>query len=114
MSEQFIDKTTVVKTAEPLHLKLERFAKTSKVAITLNIDPNNPISMDQLMIDIAESNTKLAIEAFKTLAVEQLGAVLTDDNGEPVKTMTTKELASVKRGPKRKKKHGYAVRQKSA
>ena len=112
MSEQFIDKTTVVKTAEPLHLKLERFAKTSKVAITLNIDPNNP--MDQLMIDLAESNTKLAIEAFKTLAVEQLGAVLTDDNGEPVKTMTTKELASLKRGPKRRKKNGYAVRQKSS
>ncbi len=91
-----VDKTTVVKTAEPLHLKLERFAKTSKVAITLNIDPNNPISMDQLLIDVAESNVKLAIEAFKTLAVEQLGAVLTDDNGEPVTTLTSKELANLR------------------
>ena len=52
--------------------------------------------MDQLLIDVAESNVKLAIEAFKTLAVEQLGAVLTDDNGEPVTTLTSKELANLR------------------
>mgnify|MGYP001278677082 FL=1 len=96
LENTIVDKTTVVKTAEPLHLKLERFAKTSKVAVTLNIDPNNPMQVDQLMTDLADSNTKLAIEAFKTLAVEQLGAVLTDDNGEPVKVLTTKELASIR------------------
>lgn len=96
LENTIVEKTTVVKTAEPLHLKLERFAKTSKVAVTLNIDPNNPMQVDQLMTDLADSNTKLAIEAFKTLAVEQLGAVLTDDNGEPVKVLTTKELASIR------------------
>ena len=96
LENTIVDKTTVVKTAEPLHLKLERFAKTSKVAVTLNIDPNNPMQVDQLMTDLADSNTKLAIEAFKTLATEQLGAVLTDDNGEPVKVLSGKELASIR------------------
>ena len=53
VENQFVDKTTVVKTAEPLHLKLERFAKTSKVAVTLNIDPNNPISLDQMVLGLS-------------------------------------------------------------
>ena len=92
VENQFVEKTTTVKTAEPLHLKLERFAKTSKIALTLNIDPNNPISLDQLMLSVSDSNTKFAVEAFKTMCVEQLGATLTDDSGEPVKVMSSKEL----------------------
>lgn len=96
LENTIVDKTTVVKTAEPLHLKLERFAKASKVAVTLNIDPNNPISLDQLMLGIADSNTKYAVEAFKTMCVEQMGAVLTDDSGEPLKTYTSKELVAIR------------------
>lgn len=96
VENQFVEKTTVVKTAEPLHLKLERFAKTSKIALTLNIDPNNPISLDQLMLSVSDSNTKFAVEAFKTMCVEQLGATLTDDSGEPVKVMSSKELVGLR------------------
>lgn len=96
VENQFVEKTTTVKTAEPLHLKLERFAKTSKIALTLNIDPNNPISLDQLMLSVSDSNTKFAVEAFKTMCVEQLGATLTDDNGEPVKVMSSKELVGLR------------------
>lgn len=96
VENQFVEKTTTVKTAEPLHLKLERFAKTSKIALTLNIDPNNPISLDQLMLSVSDSNTKFAVEAFKTMCVEQLGATLTDDSGEPVKVMSSKELVGLR------------------
>ena len=96
VENQFVEKTTTVKTAEPLHLKLERFAKTSKIALTLNIDPNNPMSLDQLMLSVSDSNTKFAVEAFKTMCVEQLGATLTDDNGEPVKVMSSKELVGLR------------------
>ena len=98
VENQFVYKTTVVKTAEPLHLKLERFAKTSKVAVTLNIDPNNPISLDQMVLGLEDSNTKFAVEAFKTMCVEQLGATLTDDNGEPVKVLNSDELIKLRRG----------------
>lgn len=101
MSERIIDKTTTVKNAEPLHLKLERFAKVSKISVTLNIDPNNPISMDQLLLGISDSNIKLAIEGFKALSVEMLGANIIDDNGESVKVLSSQELAETR------KKHLY-------
>ena len=96
MENTIVDKTTTVKTAEPLHLKLERFAKASKVAVTLNIDPNNPISLDQLVLGLEDSNTKFAVEAFKTMCKEQMGAVLTDDSGEPLKIYTSKELVAIR------------------
>ena len=93
----FVDKTTTVKTAEPLHLKLERFSKVSKIGVPLNIDPNNPIVLDSLLLGVSDSNTKFAVEAFKTLCVEQLGAKLVDDDGNPITVMTAKELAKLRK-----------------
>jgi len=96
MESTIVDKTTTVKTAEPLHLKLERFAKFSKVSITWNVDPNNPITLDQMILPKEDSNTKFAVEAFKTMCVEQLGATITDDNGKAVKTLTSDELVAIR------------------
>ena len=96
MENTIVDKTTTVKTAEPLHLKLERFAKFSKISMTLNLDPNNPITLDQMILPVQNSNTKFAVEAFKTLCVEQLGATITDDNGETVKTLTSDKLVAIR------------------
>jgi hypothetical protein len=93
----FVDKTTTVKTAEPLHLKLERFSKVSKIGITLNVDPNNPMVLDSLLLGVSDSNTKFAVEAFKTLCVEQLGAKLVDDDGNPITVLSAKDLANLRK-----------------
>ena len=98
MSEQtIVDKTTTVKTAEPLHLKLERFSKVSKIGLTLNIDPNNPMVLDQLLLGVSDSNIKFAVVAFKTMCVEQAGANIVDDNGEPVNVLPLKDLAKLRK-----------------
>ncbi len=98
MSEQtIVDKTTTVRTAEPLHLKLERFSKVSKIGLTLNIDPNNPMVLDQLLLGVSDSNIKFAVEAFKTMCVEQAGANIVDDNGEPVNVLSLKELSKLRK-----------------
>lgn len=96
MTEPIVDKTTIVKTAEPLHLKLERFAKTSKISMTWNVDPNNSMTIDQALLNVADSNTKFMIEVFKTMSFEQTGAIPTDDEGNPIKILSTKELASLR------------------
>jgi hypothetical protein len=96
MTDTIVDKTTIVKTAEPLHLKLERFAKTSKLSMTWNVDPNNPMTIDQALLDVADSNTKFMIEVFKTMCYEQTGAILSDDDGNPLKILTSKELVTIR------------------
>ena len=51
-----------------------------------------------MVLGLEDSNTKFAVEAFKTMCVEQLGATLTDDNGEPVKVLNSDELIKLRRG----------------
>ena len=57
-------KTTVVKSAEPLKIKSSVFAKGFKVEISWNLDPNNPISLDQMVLDVEHSNVKKAVKEF--------------------------------------------------
>ena len=57
-------KTTVVKSAEPLKIKSSVFAKGFKVEISWNLDPNNPISLDQMVLDVEHSNVKKAVMEF--------------------------------------------------
>ena len=60
----FSEKTTVVKSAEPLKIKSSVFAKGFKVEISWNLDPNNPISLDQMVLDVEHSNVKKAVMEF--------------------------------------------------
>lgn len=79
MTDPIETKTTVVKSAEPLKLKSNVFAKGFKVEITYNLDPNNPIQLDQLLLSLQESNVKQAVDAFIKLN-ESLGYEHLQDN----------------------------------
>ena len=64
MTEAIVEKTTMVKSAEPLKLKSSVFAKGFKVEISWNLDPANPIHLDQIMLKTEDSNLKQAVESF--------------------------------------------------
>lgn len=64
MTDPIETKTTVVKSAEPLKIKSSVFAKGFKVEISWNLDPNNPISLDQMVLDVEHSNVKKAVMEF--------------------------------------------------
>ena len=83
-------KTTVVKTAEPLKLKSNVFAKGFKVEITWNLDPNNPINIDQLMLKVEDSNFKKAVMEFIKFN-ESLGYEHLKDKTESKESSTTQE-----------------------
>ena len=60
----FSEKTTVVKSAEPLKIKSSVFAKGFKVEISWNLDPNNPIQLDQILLPLQDSQLKQAVDGF--------------------------------------------------
>ena len=64
MTDPIETKTTVVKSAEPLKIKSSVFAKGFKVEISWNLDPNNPISLDQMVLSVEHSNVKKAVMEF--------------------------------------------------
>ena len=64
MTDPIETKTTVVKSAEPLKIKSSVFAKCFKVEISWNLDPNNPISLDQMVLSVEHSNVKKAVMEF--------------------------------------------------
>jgi transglutaminase/protease-like cytokinesis protein 3 len=77
----FSEKTTTVRSAEPLKLKSNVFAKGFKVEITWNLDPNNPIHLDQMMMKVEESNIKKAVLEFIKFN-ESLGYTHLRDDGK--------------------------------
>ena len=64
MNDPIVEKTTLVKSAEPLKLKSSVFAKGFKVEVSWNLDPANPIHLDQIMLKTEDSSLKQAVEAF--------------------------------------------------
>jgi len=73
-------KETLLKLNEPLKLKATPFAKGYKMEITYNLDPNNPLHLDQLLLSVENSNVRSAVKAFRENIIEKdLGGVLLKD-----------------------------------
>jgi len=77
----FIDKTTSLKTVERVKFKLCPFSKGSKVEITWAFNPEDPTHIDQFLEEDENKNEILmALNGFKKLAENNLGAkILTDE-----------------------------------
>jgi len=67
-----VERKTIVTNAEPLKIKATPFADGHRVEFTLNLDPNNPIHLDQLMADLETSTVKQAIKAVHDMIVAPL------------------------------------------
>jgi len=76
----FIDKTTSLKTVERIKFKLSPFSKGSKIEITWAFNPEDPTHIDQFLENDPNKNDILtALRGFKQIAEQELGAkVLTD------------------------------------
>lgn len=79
-SNQIETKTTIVKSAEPLKLKSNVFAKGFKVEISWNLDPNNPINIDKIM-SVQPDGIKFIVDQFIKLN-ESLGYTHLQDTKE--------------------------------
>ena len=62
-----VEKTTIVKSAEPFAISCRAFAGGHKVEFKYQFDPNNPIVLDQLEMELAKSDVKRAIHAVHKL-----------------------------------------------
>lgn len=76
-------KTTVVRSAEPLKIKSSVFAKGFKVEISWNLDPNNPIQLDQILLPLQDSQLKQAVDGFIKFN-ESLGYTHLQDTKEAI------------------------------
>lgn len=61
--EPFEKKETTLKLNEPFKISVKSFAKGHKVEFTINMNPDNPIHMDRLEKELADSEIKKAIKA---------------------------------------------------
>lgn len=76
----FIDKTTSLKTVERIKFKLSPFSKGSKVEITWAFNPEDPTHIDQFLeLDPDKNNIIAALEGFKRIAEQKLGAKILQD-----------------------------------
>lgn len=77
----FIDKTTSLKTVERVKFKLCPFSKGSKVEITWAFNPEDSAHIDQFLeTDESKNEILMALNGFKKLAENNLGAkILTDE-----------------------------------
>ena len=66
-NSMIVEKTTIVKTAEPFAISVKAFAGGHKVEFKYQFDPNNPIVLDQLEEELAESEVKRVIHAIHKL-----------------------------------------------
>jgi len=62
-----VEKITTVKSAEPFAISVKAFAGGHKVEFKYQFDPNNPIVLDQLEEELAESEVKRVIHAIHKL-----------------------------------------------
>ena len=62
-----VEKITTVKSAEPFAISCRAFAGGHKVEFKYQFDPNNPIVLDQLEMELAKSDVKRAIHAVHKL-----------------------------------------------
>ena len=83
MTDPIETKTTIVRSAEPLKIKSSVFAKGFKVEISWNLDPNNPIQLDQILLPLQDSQLKQAVDGFIKFN-ESLGYTHLQDTRENV------------------------------
>jgi hypothetical protein len=76
----FIDKTTSLKTVERIKFKLCPFSKGSKVEITWAFNPEDPTHIDQFLEqDESKNEILMALNGFKKLAEKNLGTKILRD-----------------------------------
>ncbi len=73
----FIDKTTTLKMAQPVKLKTNMFAKGFKVSVEFNMDYNDPTHIDALVE--VDSALRESLRAFIKMVEEDTGSVLIKD-----------------------------------
>ena len=80
-SNTFIDKTTSLKTVERIKFSLERFAKGSKIKVSIAFNPEDSTHIDQFLeLDASKNNILLALRGFKKMCEQELGAKLLPDD----------------------------------
>lgn len=88
-----VEKTTIVKNAEPLTLEAVPFAKGYKVKVRLQMDPENSIDMDKVLLKLEDSKLRQAVLGFIQFIespTEQggLGGNLLTDDDKAIKEAT--------------------------
>lgn len=79
--DDFVDKTTSVKTVERIKFKAIPFAKGSKIEISWAFNPSDPTHVDEFLeMDENKNNILRALRGFKEILQKELGAkILTDE-----------------------------------
>ena len=88
-NSMIVEKTTIVKTGEPFALSVKAFAGGHKVEFKYQFDPNNPIVLDKLETDLANSEVKRAIKA-----VHELIEAPIDEGGLASHVLTEADVVS--------------------
>lgn len=81
MSENnFIDKTTSLKTVERIKFKGTPFAKGYKIEVSWAFNPEDSTHIDQFLNDDpAKNNILVALRGFKNILQKELGAKILED-----------------------------------
>lgn len=80
MGDNFIDKTTSLKTVERIKFKLCPFSKGSKIEISWAFNPEDSMHIDQFLeSDPNKNNILSALHGFKRIAEKDLGAKILED-----------------------------------
>lgn len=74
MSDNFIEKETRIKKAQPVKISAIPFSKGFKVAVEFNFNPYDSADMDQLIIK--DSYLRQSLQNFIKLISEETGMVL--------------------------------------
>jgi len=79
--ENFIDKTTQLKTVERISLEAIPFAKGYKIKLKVAFNPEDSMHLDQLINDDPEkSEILVAVEGFKRIITNNLGGHIIKDD----------------------------------
>jgi len=88
-----VEKTTLVKNAEPLTLKAVPFAKGYKVEVKLTLNPDNTLDMDKVLLPLESSVLRQAVAGFIQFIEDEtdkggLGGKLLTDEDKAIKDAT--------------------------
>ena len=90
-----VEKTTIVTQSEPLKLKAKAFAGGKYgLEITWQVDPNNPLHLDQVLLPLEKSTLKQMVNGFIKNVIETavedggLGGVLATAEDKAIKEAT--------------------------
>lgn len=79
--DPIVEKTTILRNAEPLTMEAIPFAKGYRVKIKLSIDPANPMHLDRLNMAVERSEVRSAIKSFiDNIIVKDLQSKLIKDD----------------------------------